>query len=49
MSLIVLDSRYHRCIQLLSVPGVEEFNMEVEVFNEAFIINVFKGTLVNNY
>ena len=31
----------------LTFPGVEEFNMEVKVFNVAFI-NVFRGTLVNN-
>ena len=27
--------------------GVEEFNMEVKVFNVAFI-NIFRGALVNN-
>ena len=34
MSLIGLDSRYHRCIQLLTFPGVEEFKTEDEISND---------------
>ena len=44
MSLIVLDSRYHRCIQLLTFPGVEDIIMEDKLPS---CINS-RGTLVNN-
>ena len=31
----------------MAFPGLEEYNMEVKVFNVAFI-NFFRGALVNN-
>ena len=34
MSLIGKDCRYHRCIQRLTFPGVEEFKTEDEISND---------------
>ena len=46
MSLIGLDSRYHRCIQLLIFLGVEEFKMEDQIStgNNTLIIVEEHGT-----